>query len=178
MITPSGSPSWVRTNNINHYGGNVDKENYLSRGAIDALTDVDAAQFCRLTADVSALQRVAPFCSFSLTCNDSLATAPTIDNIIMQTGIASNYLGSSPPSGFPAFSRNADGDVTLTLSTTYSDQYAVVGAFSVSTISCSLMQGTYGKVTAERVSDTIIRFRATDNANAAIVNAKISAVIW
>ena len=82
-IVPSGSTPWIRTNDLTHYGGHPEKANYLSRGAIDPLTDVDASQFSRLAADVAALQRVAPFCTMTILCNDSAPAAPTVEYVHM-----------------------------------------------------------------------------------------------
>src|SRR5678815_5997449 len=134
-IVPSGSPPWLRTNSLDHYGGNIDKQNYLSRAAIDALTDVDASQFSRLASDMAALQRVMPFCTLTLVCSDTLPAAPTIEFIHMQTGYtSSSYIGSSPPTGFPSASRNGNGDVTITFASSYLDPYSVSGSFSISSL--------------------------------------------
>ncbi len=179
MIIPTGSPAWTRTNDFTHYGGDKNKENYLSRGAIDALTDVDAKQFARLTADVAALQRVAPFCTITLLCSDSVPAAPTVESVVMQTGVASlSYLGSSPPTGFPTVTRNGNGDVSITFSSSYSDSYGVTGAFSISSLYPSLLSATAGIATAERVSATVARLRAFSSAGAALSNARMSLSIW
>lgn len=178
-ITPTGSPSWLRSNDMTHYGGNVNKENYLSRGAIDALTDVDAKQFSRLAADVAALQRVAPFLTITLVCSDSSPAAPTVEYVNMQTGISLiSYIGSSPPSGFPSASRNSNGDVTITVSSSYQDAFGVSGAFAISSLLPSLLSTTAGIATAEKVSDTVFRLRAFNAAGSALSDARMSCVVW
>ena len=177
-ITPSGNPPWMRTNDLTHYGGDVNKENYLSRGAIDALTDVDAAQFSRLAADMASLQRVMPFCVLTLLCSDSSPAAPTIEFVHMQTGISGSYLGSSPPSGFPSASRNSNGDVSITFASTYSDPYSVSGTYAVSSAIPCLISATAGEVSAELVSDTVIRLRAFSTAGVAISDARMTVSVW
>ncbi len=177
-ITPSGSPPWMRVNSLEHYGGDVNKDNYLSRGAIDALTDVDAAQFSRLAADVAALQRVMPFCTMTFLCNDSSPAAPTVEFVHMQTGITNSYAGDSPPSGFPSLARNSAGDVSITFASTYSDPYNISGSFSVSSALPGLISSTAGEVTAELVSATVVRVRAFSTAGAAISDARITLSVW
>lgn len=178
-IVPSGSPPWLRSNDLTHYGGDLNKENFLSRGAIDALTDVDAKQFSRLAADVAALQRVMPFCTITFLCSDSSPTAPTVEFIHMQTGLTSvSYLGSSPPSGFPALSRNGDGDVSITFLSSYTDPYGISGSFSISSILPGLISTSSGETVAERVSATVIRMRAFTSAGSAIPNARMTVSIW
>lgn len=116
---------------FSHYGGHVSKENYLGRGAIDALTDVAAEEFSRMAADTAAAVRTAPFAIIQFTCNDSSPAAPTITSVLMMTGVRlTSYAGGSPPSGFPSAARNSDGNVTFTFSSSYADEYGVAGAFS------------------------------------------------
>lgn len=178
-IVPSGVPPWLRTNSIEHYGGNVDKQNYLSRGAIDALTDVDASQFSRIAADIAALQRVMPFCTLTLLCSDSVPAAPTIEYVHMQTGFTSSgYLGSSPPTGFPSAERNGNGDVTITFASSYLDPYSVSGAFSISSLLPGLIHTAAGEAVAERLTDTTVRLRAFVSAGTALSNARMSLSVW
>src|ERR1041384_16547 len=102
-VIPEGSPLWGRTVDFAHYGGNVEKSNYLSRGAIDALTDVDATQFARMTADLASIARTAPFAVITLVCNDTAPSAPTIEFAHLATGVRlTSYLGSAAPVGFPS----------------------------------------------------------------------------
>lgn len=177
-IAPSGSPPWLRTNSLEHYGGDLNKQNYLSRGAIDALTDVDAAQFCRLASDVASLQRVMPFCTLTYTCNDSSPAPPTVSFVHMQTGISGSYAGDTPGSGFPALSRNGNGDVSITFSSSYQDSFGVSGAFSVSSAIPSLLSATAGEVVAQLVSSTVVRVRAFSTSGTAISDAVVTISIW
>lgn len=178
-ITPSGSPPWLRTNTLNHYGGDVNKENYLSRGAIDALTDVDASQFSRLAADAAALQRVMPFCTMTIKCDDVTPGPPTIEYINMQTGVASvSYVGNAAPSGFPSASRLGNGAVLITFASSYSDPYGVSGAFSISSLLPGLISASAGDATAERASATTVNLRAFNSAGTAISGARMTLSVW
>lgn len=179
-IVPAGSPLWLRTIDIAHYGGNVEKSNYLSRGAIDALTDVDAEQFARLTADAAAIARVAPFCTLTLTCADTPSTAaPTITYVHMATGVRLvSYVGSSAPTGFPSAARNGTGDVTVTFASSYSDAYGVSGAFSVSHAKVGMIHTAVARAVAQVVTSTTVRLRAFDAADAALANATMTLSVW
>jgi len=178
-IVPEGSPLWVRTVDFSHYGGNVEKANYLSRGAIDALTDVDAAQFARLTADLSALARTAPFAIVRLVCNDSAPAAPTIEFVHMAVGVRLiSYAGGSPPVGFPSAARNGNGDVTVTFASSYNDPYAVAGAFSISHVVPGIIGTAVSRCVAEIPTATTVRLRAFDAADAALSNARINFMVW
>ena len=178
-IVPSGVPPWIRTNSLENYGGHTDKQNYLSRGAIDALTDVDASQFSRLASDVAALQRVMPFCTLTLLCSDSVPAAPTIEFVHMQTGFtAVSYVGDSAPTGFPSAARNGNGDVSITFASSYLDPYGVSGAFSIASLLPGLIHTAAGEAVAERVSDTVVRLRAFVSAGTALSNARMTLSVW
>src|SRR3954466_15196429 len=104
-IVPSGAPPWARSVVVADYGGNVSKRNYLDRGPIDALTDVGAEQFARMTNDLAAAVRTIPFAVLSL--HLWLTRAPTIDFVHMQTGVRlTSYEGDDPPTGYPSAVRN------------------------------------------------------------------------
>lgn len=178
-IVPTGSPLWARTVDIAHYGGNVEKSNYLSRGAIDALTDVDAEQFARLTADAAAIARVTPFCTLTLTCEDSDPGAPTITYVHMATGVRLvSYDGGAAPTGFPSASRNGTGDVTVTFASTYSDAYGVSGAFSISHAKACVVHTAVARAVAQVATSTTVRLRAFDASDAALSNATMTLTVW
>ena len=127
MIVPTGSPCWVKTNDHETYGGNANKQNYASQGAINPLTDVTANQFCRLAADVAALQNVAEFATISFTCVDGVPAAPTIDAFTGQVG--------TPPTGV----RNGSSDVTFSFAASYLDDYGVSGPVNLAHADISLI---------------------------------------
>lgn len=173
-IIPAGVPPWVRTNDLTHYGGHTDKQNFLGRGAIDALTDVDAEEFARLASDIAALQRVADFCQLTLVCSDSSPAAPTFELVNMMTGVRTvSYVGDAAPSGFPSGARNGNGDVTVTFASSYNDPYSVAGAFSVRHARATLIHTAAGRVVAEKATATTVRLRAFNAAGAALSDARI-----
>lgn len=178
-IVPSGTPPWTRLNSLVHYGGDTNKENYLSRGAIDALTDVDASQFSRLAADVAALQRVMPFCTLTYLCSDSSPAAPTVESVHMQTGTTLiPYIGSSPTTGFPSLARNGNGDVSITFASSYLDPYGVSGNFSITGVIPCLISSSAGEVCYQIVSSSVVRLRAFSSAGSALVDPRVTVSIW
>lgn len=159
MVTPKGYPAWVRNVDHTHYDGDVNKTNYLSRGVIDPRTDVGAEGFSRMTADLAAVVRVAPFCEMLITINDTAGTT-VVPRIYMQTGVnAEGYPGTSPPSGFPSVAYNGDGDVTVTFASSYNDPYGVSGAFEIQCPQLSIVDNS-GIAVYEKLTATTVRLRA------------------
>jgi hypothetical protein len=177
-IIPTGSPLWVRTVDFAHYGGNPEKSNYLSRGAIDALTDVDATQYARFTADAAAIARTSPFCVLTVTCNDPGA-APTFNYVHMATGVRLvSYEGNAAPTGFPSGANNGTGHITITFSATYTDPYGVVGAFSIAHAKVNMVHTAVARAVAQVTSATTVVLRAFDAADAALADAKMCLSVW
>lgn len=169
-ITPTGAPAWTRTVDFRHYGGNASKENYLGRGAIDALTDVAAEEFSRMTADLAAAVRSADFATLDITCNDTSPAAPTINYAALMTGVrTSSYSGGSPPSGFPSAARNGNGDVTITFAASYTDEYGVVGAFTPKTVIVAVNGSGFRTYTYE-ISGQTVRIRIADLSGVAVLD--------
>ncbi len=134
-ITPRGDPAWVKSSDYTTYGGNQNKTNYQAQGAVDGRTDVDAADFARISDDLASMHRTADFASFTVTCNDSSPAAPTITNYDAMAGSA------------PTGARNGNGDVTLTFSASYTDAYGVSGLLNISGAKFGLQGTTAGTVT-------------------------------
>ena len=177
-ITPNGQPPWTRTASHTNYGGHVNKRNYLSRGKIDSLTDVGAEEICRIAADLEAISRTAPFATVTFLCNDSSPAAPTIESVLMMTGVrASSYAGGSAPAGFPSAARNGNGDVTFTFASSYSDAYGVAGAFALSHALASLHDTSAGEPVVQIVSATTIRVRLFNGASA-LQNKRATLIVW
>jgi hypothetical protein len=175
-IVPTGAPLWLRTVSLEHYGGHVNKENYLSRGAINALTDVAAEEFSRMVSDLAALGRTAEFATLTVLCNDSSPAAPTIEFAALMTGVrVVSYPGDSAPTGFPTAARNGNGDVTITFASSYVDEYGVAGAYVPRNPIASLVSNgsPAGKPVCE-VSGQTVRVRVFDHAGSAISNARFS----
>ena len=173
-VVPTGSPAWTRTADFSHYGGHASKENYLGRGAIDALTDVGAEEFSRMVADAAAATRTAPFAVITYSCNDTSPDAPTVEFVYMMTGIRTvSYEGDAPPSGFPSAARNGDGDVTFTFASSYSDEYGIAGAFAPRHAIAGLAGQSPGGAVTEVVAQTV-RIRVFSDAGAAIADPRVT----
>jgi hypothetical protein len=113
-IIPTGDPAWLRTADHTVYGGHESKSNFLDRSSLDPLTDVDATQFARLTADMPAAVRTAPFAEMSLNCVDTPSPgAPVLGGYIdsgsvvsfggvaLMTGVRPTpYFGDDAPTGY------------------------------------------------------------------------------
>src|SRR5574342_207944 len=128
-IVPTGAPLWTRQTDHTQYGGHLQKQNYLSQGVVNSITDVGAEDFCRMCSDLAAVARTSPMWIITYLCNDGSPAAPTIEIVRGATGVRLvSYAGGSPPTGFPSAARNGNGDVTFTFSATYADEYGVSGA--------------------------------------------------
>lgn len=173
-VTPTGSPAWTRTADYTQYGGHANKENYLGRGPIDALTDVGAEEFSRAAADLAACARSAPFAILDITCNDTSPAAPTFNYVAMMTGIrTTSYAGGSPPTGFPGGDRNSAGSISIHFESSYTDEYGVAGSFTPRLVSVSLAGQTPGMCTWEISGSTVVLYAFSD-AGAALSDARIT----
>jgi len=112
-VVPTGNPAWNRTNDHVDYGGDLNKINYESQGAVNPRTDLTAEQVVRIAADMAAVMRASGFATITLQCNDTVPAAPTI----------LDYDGMFAP---PIPTRNGNGDVTLTWLVDYADEYGVI----------------------------------------------------
>lgn len=176
-ITPTGGPAWLRTAAFTTYGGHSSKENYLSRGAIDANTDVAAEEFSRMVSDVAATVRTAPFAVIGYLNNDSSPAAPTVETVYMMTGVrTSSYAGGSPPTGFPSAARNGNGDVTFTFAASYADEYGVTGVYAP-TDAHATANGTTALTCVCTVSGSTVRVRVFDDTGAAVQNARVTLTV-
>lgn len=175
---PTGSPAWLRTAEITQYGGDVNKQNYLSQGVIDAQTDVGAEDFCRITADEAAVTRTSEFATIVYLCNDSSPAAPTIETAYMMTGVRlTSYAGGAPPSGFPSAARNGNGDVTFTFASSYADEYGVSGAFEIRTATACGHGSTFVLPVVEKLSATTVRVRCFFHDGTAVSDARVTLTI-
>lgn len=177
MIVPSGLPAWARSVSHVHYGGHTSKENYLSRGGIDATTDVDAEEWCRAASDLAANVRTSPFAIITYTCSDSSPAAPTITSCRLMTGVTStSYVGDSAPAGFPTAARNGNGDVTFTFASSYDDEYSVSQSFAPVHAKGQLHGSTAGNAPTV-VSGQTVRVRAFNSGGAAISDATVTLIV-
>lgn len=177
-ITPTGSPSWVRTNTHETYGGNVNKTNYLSKGVIDALTDVGAEGFCRMASDLAAVQRTAPFGVVTCQCNDSSPAEPTVLSAFLMSGVrTTSYAGNAAPAGFPSAARNGNGDISITFASSYTDDYGVAGALAP-TQCLATVQGTSACYVTCNFQSTVARARAYNGSSVSLVDPIITVTVW
>lgn len=176
-ITPNGLPAWTRTASHTNYGGDTNKHNYLSRGAIDALTDVGAEAVCRLAADMEAIARVAPFATLTYLCDDGGGNPPTVETVFMMTGVRlTSYVANAAPTGFPSATRSGDGDVTFTFLSTYNDPYGVAGTYAPKHAVANV-HGTAAGEPVIVISGQTVRVRAFNGA-AALVSPRVTLVVW
>jgi len=173
-ITPTGFPVWVRANDHTTYGGNVNKIDYQAVGPVNARTDIGAAEFCRATADLSAVGKTCPFASFSAQFNDTVPGVPTI--------ATTDYL--SMAGGPPTSVRNGDGDVTFTWLASYSDQYSVSGLVNIVHAEATVQGISFRLATVELLDLSVsglnesVRVRVWDVATAtAAIDPLVSIVI-
>jgi hypothetical protein len=178
LIVPTGVPAWLRTASISQYGGHASKENYLSRGSIDALTDVSAEEFVRITADLAATVRGAPFAIITFLNNDASPAAPTVESVLMMTGVQlTSYGGASPPTGFPAAARLGTGRVTFTFASSYLDEYGVSGALTVRSANATV-HGTAFAVATVEISGNVVTVRCKDAAGSDVGDLRVTLQVW
>lgn len=175
-IVPTGVPAWVRTVSIGHYGGHADKQNYLSRGAIDPLTDVDAEEFVRATADLAAIVRTGPFAIITYTNGDT--SPPTVESVLMMTGVRlTSYAGDTPPTGFPGGAGLGAGHATFTFEASYLDEYGVTGAFAV-TGAKATVHGSDFAVASVEISGNVVTVRCKDAAGLDVGSKRVTLQVW
>lgn len=177
MVLPVGLPAWTRTASFDLYGGNVEKQNHLGGGVIDATTDVGAEDFSRLVSDLAAAVRTAPMAVITFLNSDTSPAAPTVETIQMMTGVRLvSYAGDAAPTGFPSAARNGTGDVTFTFSASYLDEYGVAGTFAINAAEADCLSSGAYTATAERVDATHVRVRCFNGASA-IGNLRVTLVV-
>lgn len=160
VVIPTGSPAWLKANDFSSYGGSLTKKNFASRGAINPKTDVGAEAFSRITADLAAIARTAPFAVILVTCDDGTPGPPTINYAAMMTGVrSSSYVGNAAPTGFPSAIRNGNGDITFTFASTYADPYGIIGAFALAQCKAQLCGAIAGMATATILTPTTLQVR-------------------
>lgn len=166
-ITPAGAPIWARTATIEHFGGHLDKRDFNDRAGIDPLTDVSAAQFARLTADLTAIARTAPFAELVIRLRPN--GAPIVECVQMATGVRLvSYTGDEPPPGYPSARRNGASDITVTFASSYADAYGVVAPFSVRSCSVCPTYGSVARAVMQIATPQSVRIRIFNDADAPI----------
>src|SRR6478609_5156818 len=157
LVIPTGDPAWVRSSDLVSYGGDPLKHNHLGVGVIDGLTDIGAEEFSRMTGDLAACMRTAPFLTLTYTCDDTTPAAPTVSIASGMIGYRNTpYGGATPPTGFPSIARNGNGDVTLTFASSYLDVYGKAGAFVLQHPRASLVGSTAGQAVCQILTATTL----------------------
>lgn len=193
---PEGAPGWTHTADISKYGGHPEKQNYAGRQGIDPLTDVNASQFARLTADLVAATLTAPLAIATIGCDDytpgpplfgarrkpsdPTKTEPYGGACQAAWGVrAAPYNGDGAPSHYPSASRNGTGDVTITFPATPRDGYGVAADIEIVQAFAQLYGGSDPKATAvaEILSANSVRVRCFDGLGAPLANACFSLVV-
>ncbi len=178
MALPT-NPAWVRSSDFTSYGGDVNKKNYQSVGAIDPLTDVTANDLNRLAEDLSASVNTAPFCVITFTQDDTGTNDPTVNFCYLMTGLStSNYDGGSPPTGFPSVVRSADADVLVTFLSSYNDAFGTSGDF-IATGAVTTPHGTTEAfATPDIASATTVRVQTFNGAGGSELDRKITLEVY
>ena len=122
-IRPAGNPFWLRNAGITQYGGDLNKKDYGGIGVINALTDLGASQYCRLTADQAAVARVSSLMRLQFTPHAS-APITSVELCAPAWAVPLSYAnGASPPSSsYPLFGGSGTSR-TITLAPTATDDY-------------------------------------------------------
>lgn len=173
-ITPTGSPVWTRQNNHEAYGGNLNKKNYQSRGAVNGKTDLTAENVCRIAADMAAVGKTAPFCSFVATFDDSGPANPTIESADLLT-----MAGTAPTAV-----RVGDGHAYFDWATSYTDEYSQSGEFNIVGVQVSLEGSSAGAAVWEIEDDNSdglnerLVVRVFDSGGSALTSPTVAITVW
>jgi hypothetical protein len=192
-IVPSGDPLWARNRTLEEIGGNLEKQDYLGRGPIDQIVDVGADQFARLTADLVAISRTAPFCAMTITCDDTSAMPlrtdpdyairiqryrkPAVQLVFGPGARVAPYWQTAP--GMPTVTRVGDGSVTITFASEYSDAYGVSAPFEITSMTPGKAVSNDAKACVTCAIDPgrlSVTLSAKTSAGAAIQDAMITGV--
>lgn len=176
MTTPTGSPTWTRTANHTHFGGHLQKRNYLSKTVINPKTDVDASELIRAANNLAEVCRTAPKCIITFTCDDTGTNDPTVHYVSALFGeYTQDYDGGSPPTGFPSVTRSGDGDVDITFASSYSDAYSVAGAFQIDHAEGGVHGAGFGSVNCDiDATKLIVTVLITDENGSAELDRKVT----
>lgn len=164
MITPDGLPAFTRTATPSLYGAVPGLHDLGGVGAVNAKTDITAAEYARLAADTASAVRSAPLLWMTL----QIATSPSNSVTVLQCqpmwDIASgSYPGGTPPSGsyptvtfdgslialtFGSLETLVDGVLYLRAA----DEYGVQGDFHITSAVASVANSGGSQPSIEIVS--------------------------
>lgn len=180
-MTVAGSPSWTRSATAATYGGHSELEDFAAQGAVDPKTDISAAEYKRICADVAAIQRTAALARIRLVCRDTpSALPPTVKEVAVQSGLRlQQYTGNAPPSGFPTITRYANGAILVVLPATLADDFGITAAPEVHSVQGSIIASAAGsyELTWEPLTTLSFRVYAWKD-GVALPNAEINFEIF
>lgn len=173
----TSNPVWTRSASIEDYGAHPDKTNYMGQAMINAMTDVDASHINRVGADLAAVGRVAPFMIARMTLSDTVPAAPTVHWCAFQPVSSESlvdFLGSSPPTGFPSFTRTGSGVVRVTFDSEYEDPYGNSAETVLRAAGGSGAGAVFANVVGTVISSLIADFSVFNSAGAALTDQMIT----
>lgn len=178
MTTPNGLPYWSRTASAELYGASAGKADYQTPGAINARTDVSAAQFLRLAADLAGIARVTPVAAVHWTCNDSAPAAPTIlHGSCGATRSSASYAGDAAPAGLPSATRLGTGSIRIVLPSTSEDDFLVTSPVEP-VIWIPTQLNAAGFITVSQVGSRTFDVSSFNPSSVALANTTCSIVFW
>lgn len=176
-VVPTGAPAWTRTASYSIYGGHTDKQNYLSRGVIDALTDLGAEEYTRAASDLAAAVRTSPAFIIRFTTNDSVPDEPTVHSVLAMIGVnTTGYSAGAAPGSFPGGDRNGAGDVSFHFLTAYEDEYGISDFYTPT--SATVTAETPGIIATALISGQSIQVVFVDDGANPAVDQTATLVVW
>jgi hypothetical protein len=145
-ILPSGNPLWLRAPGITQYGGDANKKDYGGIGVVNAQTDISAAQYARMTADLAAVARVTPLMRL-LVVTASGAPFAAVTWCAPAWGAPVSYVdGAVPPSSiYPVVTASAATSFAVAVPASIADDYGIAGAVTphIVIVSGGVWDGTF-----------------------------------
>lgn len=128
MTTPAGYPFWQRGRAPSLYGGTPEKRDYGGIGAVNAKTDVTAAQYLRLCSDVAAIANVSPICTILCTWRWNAHPLVTFVSCPWAAPVTVSYTGNVPPSSlYPFLIQGSATQMGVALPESALDEFGVSG---------------------------------------------------
>lgn len=132
-----------------------------------------------MVADLAAAVRTAPFATLTINDQNAGADPTVVFATTMATGAApSMYDGGSPPLGFPAVTRDADGEFTITMPADADDDYGVTEAVEIRHIVASLCGSLPGFIAVEQLTTTTAKIRVWDISATLVAGRVFSVRVW
>lgn len=113
MTVPSGAPAWSRIAVAEHYGAVSGLHDLGNCGAVNAKTDITAAEYLRMATDCVSAVRSSPIFWASITVNADHSTV-VHQCQPMWAPASGPYSGTAPPNGsYPTITWGGAGDTYL-----------------------------------------------------------------